>query len=72
MSTSFLKMEVSMLEEAREILLNSIKREPYRARKLIAQDLGTLRSIAKQIREKEALIESLRPLEQWEKDLLGL
>jgi hypothetical protein len=72
MSTTFLKLEVEMLEKAREILHNSIKREPYRDKRLIIQDLHTLRGITKQIQEKEALLRFLSPLAGWERQLLDL
>ena len=67
-----LQLEVAHLTRVRDDLFETIKRKESKSFPELVEALCEVATLSKQISEKEALIESLRPLAQWEKDLLGI
>jgi hypothetical protein len=72
MSIMTLQLEIDALTQASTVVFKALKRKDSNSLKEIAEGIGMLRSISRQIEEKEALIKQQRPLAEWEKELLGM
>jgi hypothetical protein len=72
MSVKTLQLEVTHLTQVREDLFAQMVAKPSKSLQELSKGLHTLRAISRQIEAKEAHLESLRPLAQWERELLGI
>lgn len=72
MSKASLELDVRMLNRARAELYAELTGKHNKSLAEVFDDLQTLRGITKLLREKEALLESMRPLAEWERELLGI
>jgi hypothetical protein len=72
MSVTALQQEIDQLNKAHAELFQEHQRREFPSLEELITGLRELRAISSQIEAKEALMESLRPLAEWEKELLGI